>query len=189
MGGRFTMILRPIKVKRVIKKSQGFEAWFFVIAALLAAALVFLILNKAWGSIRAPLETGIESSLEGKDQGGANITKILDQTGSTTRTFDKLMPFLIIGLFAFVMIGAGAIIRHPIMIFVGIIILGVVITLAVIYSNVYTSIGNTEEFADTTADLPIQAKFMQYLPVIVFLMAIAIVISIVYAKNSGGGGL
>jgi len=180
--------LRPIN-KIQIKKSQGFEAWFLVIVILLAFGLFFLVLNKAWNSVKPELETGLTSSLEGHDSSNANITKVLNQTTSTNRLYDKLIPFIIIGLFAFVMIAAGAIIRHPIMIFVGIIILGVVITLAIIYSNIYSEITTSSAFSSEKADLPIQDKFMQYLPLIVFLMAIGITIAIIWSRNSGGGGL
>jgi hypothetical protein len=178
--------IRPIE-KIKVKKSQGFVVWFFVIVSLLAFSLVFLILNKTWDSIKEPLDTGLTSAMP--DDPSVNVSEILDQTTSTNRAYDKLMPFLLIGLFAFVLITAGTIMDHPIMIVVGLIILGVVIFLAVIYANLYNEISATSEFASTKANLPIQDKFMEYLPFIIFIMAIGIGAAILWSKKGGGGGL
>ena len=79
--------------------------------------------------------------------------------------------------------------KHPIMIFIGIVILGVCILLAVVFSNVYTQMSDTDQFADTKAELKIQNKFMDYLPTIVFIMAIGIFIAILYGKGQGAGGI
>jgi len=170
--------LRPL-----VKKAQGFEAWFLVIVVLLAFALFFVILNKAWGEIKTPLDEGLRSAMPADSS--VNISETINRTTSAGLSFDKLMPFVIIGLFAFVLILAGGTINHPIMIFVGIIILGVVLTLAVIYSNIYNSITETSEFSDIKSKMPIQDKFLQYLPIIVFLMAIGIAAAIIWSKSSG----
>ena len=172
------------KLKSCVKKSQGFEAWFFVIVILLAIALFLLVLNKAWSSVKTPLDEGLQSSMP--DDTSVNITTMLDQTSGAGLMFGSLMPFLIIGLFGFVLIMAGGIMKHPIMIFVGVIILGVVITLAVVYSNIYNDISSTAEFASTKADMPIPDMFMHYLPIIVFIMAIGITAAIIWSRKSGG---
>jgi len=168
-----------------VKKSQGFEAWFFVIVILLAFSLFFIVLNKAWSSISSPLNEGLNGSVPLADR--QTITTAIDQTGSAGLMFDKLIPFLIIGLLAFVLILAGGIMRHPIMIVVGVVILGVCLTLAAIYSNLYNEITSTDEFADTKAAMPIQDIFMHYMPVIVFIMAIGITIAIIWSRKSSGG--
>lgn len=184
--------LKPIKPKKPkrklnIKKPQGFVEFFFVIVVLLAVALFLLVLNKVWKEVKNPLDEGLSSAMP--NDSSVNVSKVLNQTGSTTRLFDKLLPFILIGLFAFVLITAGAIMRHPIMIFVGVIILAVIILLAVIYSNLYQSIAETNEFQQANSDLPIQGNFMKYLPYIIFILALGITIMIVYGRNQGGGGL
>jgi len=170
--------------KSNIKKAQGFEAWFFVIIVLLAFSLFFVILNKTWGEIKEPLDEGLTSAMP--NDSPVNISKTLDHVTSANLQYDKLIPFIVIGLFGFLLISAGAIIRHPIMIFVGIIILGVVILVAVVFSNVYNNITESDSFADTKADLPIQDLFMHYLPVIVVIMAIVIFIAILISRSQGG---
>lgn len=176
--------IKPIQ----LKKSQGFEAWFFVIIVLLAFALFFLILNKVWGDIKDPLDEGLTSAMP--DNSPVNVSTTLGQVTGAGLQFDKLIPLLLIGLFGFVLLSAGAIIRHPIMIFVGIIILGVVVLIAVVFSNVYNNISETDEFSSTKSQLSVQDKFMQYLPTIVVLMAIGITVAILYSRSSmGGGGL
>lgn len=170
-----------------IKKSQGFEAWFFVIVVLFAVAIFLIVLNKTWGEVKTPLETGLQSAMPAGSS--VNVSDTLNQTTGAGLIFDKLLPFLIIGLFAFVLILAGGIMRHPIMIIVGIIILGVCITLAVVYSNVYNEITSTSNFSSIKASMPIQDIFMHYLPVIVFIMAIGITIAIIWGRKSSGGGI
>lgn len=167
-----------------IKKSQGFEAWFFVIVILFAVAIFLVVLNKAWGSIKTPLNEGLNSSVPVADRG--TISNTINQTTGAGLMFDKLIPFLIIGLFAFVLILAGGIMKHPIMLIVGIIVLAVCIMLAVIYSNVYDEITSTTEFSQTKSDMPIQDKFIQYLPIIMFIMAVGIVAAIIWSRKSGG---
>jgi hypothetical protein len=151
---------------------------------LLTFALFFLIMNMAWGKVQVPLKEGLSSAMPVNSS--VNVTRTLDQTTSAGFMFDKLLPFIIIGLFAFVLIMVGGIIRHPIMIFVGIIILAVIILLATIFSNAYNSISSTDEFSSTKTQMPIQDKFMQYLPMILFVMAIAIVGGIMWRSSSGG---
>ena len=175
--------IRPIQLNR-IKKSQGFEAWFFVIVVLLAFGLFFLILNKVWGDIKQPLGQGLNSAMP--DNSPVNISNTLGQVTGAGLQFDKLIPFILIGLFGFLLISAGTIIRHPIMIFVGVIILAVIILIAVVFSNVYNNISSSDSFASTKAQLPIQDKFMQYLPVIVVLMAIVIIGAILWSRSGGG---
>jgi len=176
--------IRPI----INKKAQsGFEMWFFVIVVLLAFGFFFLILNKVWDSVKTPLAEGLSSAMPSNSS--VNVTTTINQTTNAGYLFDKLTPFILIGLFGFVMIMAGSIIKHPIMIFVGIIVLGVVITIAVIYSNAYNSISSTTEFSSIKENMPIQDKFMQWLPMIVFIMAIGITAGIWWSKSQSGGGI
>lgn len=168
-----------------LKKCQGFEAWFFVIVVLLAFGLFFVILNNTWSDVSEPLAEGLENAMP---DNGVNVTRTLGQVTSAGLQFDKLIPFIVIGLFGFLLISAGAIIRHPIMIFVGIVILGIVILVAVVFSNVYNNITESDAFSDTKADLQIQDLFMKYLPVIVVLMAIVVVGAILWSRSSGGAG-
>ena len=176
------MELKPLLNKRA--KKSAFVEMMMIIIVLLAISLFLLVINKVWSDIETPLNEGLMSSISNTT--AVNITKTLDQTGSTTLTLDSLVPFLIIGLIAFVMITAGAYFGHPIMIFVGFIVMGVVITISVIYSNLYNSIASSTDFASTSANLPISGLFMHYLPYVAFLIAIIVVIAIIWAKRSGG---
>lgn len=169
--------------KSKLKKAQGFEAWFFVIIVMLAFALFFVILNKVWSDVKEPLDEGLSDAMPAN---GVNISATLDQVTGAGLQFDKLIPLILIGLFGFIMISAGAIIRHPIMIFVGVIILGVVILISVVFSNLYNEISSTTEFSDTKADMPVQDLFMHYLPVIVVVMAVVIFISVLLSRAQGG---
>ena len=169
-------------------RKQGLEDTFFVMVVMFAVAITIIILAKVWTDIRDPLETGIQSALP-TDTGEFNLTDTLDTTGETTLMFDKLFPFILIGLIGFVMIGASLMFQHPIMLFVGIIVLGVAIILAVAYSNIFHQISQTDEFSSTTDSFAITDIFMKYLPVIVVILFI-IIGAVLWGrgKSAGGGG-
>jgi len=172
--------------KRIqLKKSQGFEAWFFVIVVLLAFGLFFIILNTIWKEINEPLSTALEKNMPNN---GVNVRNILNQVTSAGLQFDKLIPFIVIGLFAFLLIYAGRIIEHPIMIFVAIIILGVITLISVIFSNVYNNITTAEEFANTKMNMPIQDLFMKNLPIIAILMVVIIIGATLWNRISNTTG-
>lgn len=169
-----------------VKKSQEFMAFFIIIIALLAFCLFFLVLNKVVSEISSPLTVGLNSSMPEASYEDYNLSRTIDQTSSATLLLDNMLPFILIGLFAFVMILGGSFMQHPILIIAGIIILGIVIMLAAIYSNVYNDISSTSEFSSTKADLPVTDKFMQYLPFIIFILAVAVTVTIVFARKGGG---
>jgi len=127
----------------VLKK--GFEDAFFVIVVVLTIAIFLLILGKAWGEMRNPIENSLNQSVGNDD---FNFTSTFDKVDTTLTLFDTLLPFIILGLFAFVFITAGALFKHPMMIFVGIIVLGVALLLGMIYSNIYESISESSNFDD-----------------------------------------
>jgi len=185
--GLSKMELRKLTTNR-IKKSQGFIEMLLVVVFLLAVGLFILILNNSWEQVKDPFDTAISSALP--DNSPFNVSETMNQTSGATRSFDKLLPFLIIGLFAFLMISAGAYMQHPIMIFVGIIMFGIVILVAVIYSNVYQDIAESSTFTATNDNLPVQSKFMQWLPIIGSLMVAGVIFALIWSrKGYGGGGL
>ena len=173
-----------MKIK-LFKNKKGFVEWFFVLVVIMAFSIFALVLNKAWDGIEEPLIDGLSDNLP--DDSPVNVSDILGNVGNTTRNFSNMLPFLIIGLVGFILITAGAIMKHPVMIFVGIIVFGVVILLGVIYSNVYSEIANSDGFSDISDDLGIQNSLMDYLPTIIFLIALGIVGSIIYGKSQSGG--
>lgn len=173
-----------IRKQTVLKKGQtGFTTWLFIIVILLTFSIFFLVLRKSWSEIQTPLNEGLTNAMPSDTS--VNVTEILDQTAGISTTFDLLFPFIIIGLFGFVMIGAGAYLGHPIMIFVGIIMMAVLVMLGAVYANVYDSISSSDEFSDAKSFLGIQDKFMQYLPYIVVFMIIGIAVAVIMAKGGG----
>jgi len=169
-----------------IKKS-GFEDAFFVIAFLFAVTIFVLVLAKAYGEIQQPLNEGLTNAMPADSN--VNVTTTLNQLGTTIFLFDKLLPFLIIGLFGFVLMGASLYMGHPIMSFVGIIILGVAVLLAVIYANVYHQISSNPEFSDTNAQLGIQELFMKFLPYLIIAIFIAITAAVIWSRGGGASTL
>ncbi len=155
-----------------------------MIVVLFATTVFLLIGNYAWGEIADPLAEGLNGSVPSGD--ADKINTAISQTGSGVAFFDTLLPFLLIGIIGFVMVSAGSIMRSPIMIFVGAIMIGVIIVLAVIYSNVYGSIIDSP-VGDAQDSVTIGSLFMQYLPFIVIAMIIILIIGVSIRSPSGGG--
>jgi len=168
-------------------KKSGFESAFFVIIVLFAVIIFMIILSKSWGEIKTPLEVGLQNAMP--NDTSVNISETLVTVTETTNLFDKLIPFLLIGLFAFVMIGAAVYMQHPIMAIVGIIVLAVVILLAIVYANIYHQISASDEFASTTENFSISDTLMNYLPIIIIVLFIGITAAVAWSKGSRGGGL
>ena len=181
------MKLRPIKIKKQRIRKSGFEDMFFVIIIILAVILFVIVLSKVWSEMKDPLDEGLSGALPAGS--GVNITSNFETITSTVNLFDSLLPFLLIGIFAFVLIGASIYMDHPMMLFVGIIILAVAVLLAVIYSNIYHQISDSSEFSATTDNFPISDKLMEFLPYIIFVMAIGIGVGILYLKGGASRGL
>ena len=176
-------LLRPIKIN---KRKSGFEDAFFVMAVLFTIAIFILILAKVWNDIKDPLDEGISGSFNSTD---LNVTQNFDRITSTINLFGSLMPFLLIGLFAFVFIGTSIYMKSPVMIVVGIIVLGIAILLGSIYANIYHQISGSDEFTEANDALPIPELFMQYLPFIILLLFVGITIAIIFLRGQSGGGL
>ena len=153
-----------------------------IIVILFTVSIFLLVANFAFDSFKDPLAEGLNGSVPVGD--ADTINTALSQTGGGLAFFDSLLPFLIIGIFGFVMLSTGAVLKSPIMIFIGVIILGVLITLAVVYSNVYANLIDSE-LGDSGDKVTIATMFMQYLPMIVIIGIILMVI--VLSFKSGGG--
>ena len=175
-------VLKPIWLNKL--KKSGFEDAFFFIVVLFALSIVILIVYYAWGQMKDPLAESIQGSLPAGS--GVNVTENFNAVTGTISLFDKLIPFLMIGLFAFVLIGAGAYMNHPIMAFVGILILGIAVLLAVIYANVYHQISSTDELSSTNANFPIMELFMKYLPYIVVIIFVLITAAVIWSRGGAG---
>jgi len=155
-----------------------------IIVILATISIFLLVANYAFDKIQNPLAEGLNSSVPSGD--ADKINDALSQTGSGLAFFDSLIPFLIIGIFGFIMLSTGAVLRSPIMIFVGVIILGVLITLAVIYSNVYGNLIGSE-LGDSGDKVTIASLFMEYLPIIVIIGIILLVVVVSFKSGSGSG--
>ena len=177
------MEIRPIKLKH---KKSAIEDTFFVMVILVALALFFLILNMVFTQVNERIDPVL--SAHGNNC-IMNVTNMLDQSTGTTIMYNSLFPLIFIGLFGFALFSAGFIGESPIMIILGIIVIGVAIILGVVYSNVFQRIAETPTFTASNANFPIMNYFMQYLPLIIFIVAIGVIIFILVRKGGGGSGI
>jgi len=177
------MEIRPIKLRY---KKSAVEDTFFVMVVLVGLALFFLIMNMVFGQVNSRIAPILSAH---GDNSIMNVTNMLDQSQGTTVLYNSLFPFIFIGLFGFALFSAGFIGESPIMIVLGIIVVGVAVILGVVYSNVFQRISEAPSMATSNANFPIMNYFMQYLPIIIFVVAIAVIVFILIRKGGGGSGI
>jgi len=173
---------------RLRKSFTDFVSLFFAIAFIFGIAIFFLILSNAYDDhIKDKFNEAITDSTP--VDANSNVTKMLDQTSTGIGRFNLLFPLLIVGVFGFVLVMALMSKSHPAFLFIGLIVLGVALILAAVFSNVYETIGDNDEFANQDAQFNIIGLFMNNLPIIILILFIAIGI-ILYAlpgKAAPGG--
>lgn len=175
---------------RLITKQKNsftdFISLFFAIAVIFGIAIFVIILYNAYNDhMKDNLNDALTASTP--VDANANVTKILDQTGEGIGKFNPLFPFLLIGVFGFVLVSALMARSHPAFLFIGLIVLGIALTLAAIFSNVYEQIAENDEFSNEDAEFSIIAIFLDNLPTVVVILFVAIAL-ILYARPPGAGG-
>ena len=172
------------------KKGQAdFVSLFFVLVVLFGVAIFAVILYNAYDeNIKDNLNDALTSSTP--VDADANVTAILEQTSGGIRMLNPLFPLLLVGLFAFGLIMAMMGKSHPVFFFIGILILGISIILAVVFSNAYESITESANFTDAASEFGIVTLIMENLPLTIFILfcAIAGVMYMMRGSGSPQGG-
>ncbi len=172
------------------KKAQAdFISLFFVLVVLFGVSIFAVILYNAYdNNIKDNLNDALTSSTD--VDASANVTKILQQTSGGISMLNPLFPLLLVGLFGFGLVMALMGKSHPAFFFIGLIILAVSIILAVVFSNVYSSITESENFAEASEEFTIMSYIMNHLPLVIFLLFIAISAILYGMRGTGtpGGG-
>ncbi len=181
-------VLELSKIK--IKKRNSFAdltGLFFALAVIFGAAIFFLILYNVYNEhLKDKLNDALTSSTP--VDASANVTKMLDEAGEGLSRFNPLFPFLIVGVFGFVLVSALMFKSHPAFLFIGLIVLAVALILAVIYSNVYEAIAENPEFINTDSEFTIIGIFLDNLPIVILLLFVAIAIILYGMSGRTPGG-
>jgi len=176
-----------LKLKPLLKKRNSeFGDMFLVMVMIFAIAIFIIILAYAYSQVEPRINTALESAHE--VEASSNVTQVLSQSSTALTRINVLFPLLIVGLFGFVFISAFFIKSHPAFFFIGLIILGVALILAAVFSNVYKNITENETFADTEDDYNILTLFIENMPLIILLVFIAMGV-IMWVRGTGGGGM
>jgi len=176
-----------LKFKPLLKKRNSeFGDMFLVMVMMFAIAIFVIILAFAYSQIEPKMNDALTDSTS--VDVNANVTSILGDSSTALTRINVLFPLLIVGLFGFVFISAFFLKSHPAFFFIGLIILGIALILAAVFSNVYTRITDNETFADTEADYNIMTLFIENMPVIILLVFIAMGI-IMWVRSGSGGGM
>lgn len=159
---------------------------FFALVVIFGVAIFAVILYNAYDdNIKDNLNDALTSSTPVDSD--ANVTKILDDTSSGIGKLNPLFPFLLVGIFGFVLMTALLGRSHPMFFFIGLIVLGVAIIIAVTFSNVYESITDNVAFADEDSEFSIMGLFLNNLPTIIFILFIIISIILYGGRGNPGG--
>jgi len=172
---------------RLNKKFTDMVSLFFAIAVIFGIAIFMLILYTTYNdNIKDKLNDALTSSTPVDED--SNVTAILDSTGGGVKMFNLLFPLLLIGVFGFVLVTALMARTHPAFLFIGLIVLGVALILAAIYSNVYETIAEKDEFSDTDTEFGIIGIFLDNLPLVVLILFVAIAMILYAFPGRGYGG-
>ena len=170
---------------RLNKSGQtDFISLFFVLTVLFGIAIFVIILYNAYSdNIKDNLSNALTHSTP--VDANANVTKILQQTSGGIAMLNPLFPLLLVGLFGFGLAMAIMGRSHPVFFFIGIIILAVSLILAVVFSNVYESITDNENFQSTSEEFNIINFVMSHLPLTIFILFVGISIVLYAFRGSG----
>lgn len=173
-----------------LKNKRGFTDFvslFFALTVIFGIAIFLLILNSTYNEhLRDDLNDALTSSKVAETN--SNVTETLDKVGTGIGLFNALFPFLLIGVFGFVLVMALMSRSHPAFLFIGLIVLGVALILAAIFSNVYETIGDQTEFSDTADDFSITGIFLENLPGVILILFVAIALILYAFPGKGAGG-
>lgn len=156
------------------------------IMGIVFASMIFLvILYYTWTELSPQLESTLNKHIP-EGETSINITSTHDKISAGVLSFNSILPLFILGLFATVIIAAFFIQSHPAFFFIAILFLLIVVVIAVVFSNVYQTITETESMAASAAEFTFSNLFMEYLPYIILIFAAAILI-VLFAKPFIGG--
>ena len=175
------------KQKRNIlnKKGVAFEDSFFALALIFASGIFLVIIFYTWNQIETPLTNALSSV-----SNSTEVEQSVEVIGTTIGFFDNMFPFFIIGFIFFLIMGMYFSRDHPVLFFVFLFLTFVVGLLAIIFSNVYYEIINTDALVTTQDTFTLTNLFMQYLPIlIIVIVVLALIFFFVKPANSYGGGL
>lgn len=175
-----------LRLSKLGKRGQtDFISLFFVLVVLFGVSIFAVILYNAYDeNIKDNLNDALTSSTP--VDANANVTAILEQTSGGISMLNPLFPLLLVGLFGFGLVMALMGKSHPVFFFIGIIILGVSIILAVVFANTYSSITENESFAGAAQEFGIMTFIMGNLPLVIFILFVVIAFVLYGLRGAGG---
>lgn len=175
-------------INPLLKNKKGnFEQTFFVIVMIFAMGIfLFFLLFFAQETLPRIKESLTDSTPEDPS---ANVSVILDKTLTSTERYDAWYPFLLFGIFGYLFVTAFFIKSHPMLFFIGIIVLLIALMIGGVFSNIYERLADKEQLSDVNDEMNITRVYMDWLPAIVF--AVFLFLAFVLYINKGGatGGL
>ena len=161
-----------------MKKKGNLPDVVWIIAVLFATAIMIIFVYYIWSQAKPELD----SALAGETS--FNITQMTGDVGGGIKTFNSMISLFLLGLIVITLISAFFIQSHPVFFFVSFLFLIIVLIIAVVFSNMYQSIIESEGISDISSEFGIMNLFMQYLPHIIVIITIIVGV-ILFAKPRG----
>jgi len=176
------MVITSIRNKR-----GNFEQTIFALVMILSICLFLFFLVFFAQETLPKISSALTDSTPA--EAGRNVTEILDKTETSTERFDNWIPLLLVGIFGYLFVTLFFVKSHPMLFFIGLIVLGVALILAAVYSNIYEELKDKPQFSDVEAEMTISGILMSYLPQIIFVVFIltALIIWVLNRGSAGGG--
>lgn len=102
--------------------------------------------------------------------------------------FDYMMPFIVIGLFMFMVVSAFFLQSHPIFFILSLLSFTIVIIFIPIISNMFNEFATNSSISSTANLFPYSVTIMNNLPLIVAAFS-TLVIIVLHMKKGGGGDI
>lgn len=179
--------MRKLLDRKTKKGLLVFEDVLYSLVFMFAAALLIFMLYYVYGQIKTPVSSALTQAVPAGET-AFNVTSFGNQIQGGVGMFNNIFPLLIIGLIIMTCISALFMESHPAFFFVSLILLGIVMLVMVVFSNIYQQITEDAAFGDTDSTLNILGIFMKFLPLIA-LVLIVVVMIIIFGRGGGQGGL
>jgi len=166
-----------------MKKKGNLPDVVWIIAVLFATAIMIIFVYYIWSQAKPELDSALGSSLPAGET-SFNITQMTGDVGGGIKTFNSMISLFLLGLIVMTLISAFFIQSHPVFFFVSFLFLIIVLIIAVVFSNMYQSIIESEGISDISSEFGIMNLFMQYLPHIIVIITIIVGV-ILFAKPRG----
>lgn len=164
-----------------MRKGSVLDLFFVILIAFVFSISVLI----AW-TVADEVQTGIDEAVNNTDVASTWNTSYMDYGKSGLDIFNNMFLFIIIGLGLAVGVTAFFIPTHPAFFIITLIVFIISLTVAGIFSNVYTELASTSAFVSIGNEYSLITQAMQNLPIILLVIGVILLV-VLYGKMRTAG--